>query len=109
MKTTLIAGTIAVFAACISVSAAVASPVSDIRDNAAAAASNAHIYQWKRVELEVVRIADAEKKVQLSQSSKSDALSSAVRDLRAAQAAHDADRTEAAAAAVLAATDTLSK
>ncbi|BDI31019.1 hypothetical protein CCAX7_30700 [Capsulimonas corticalis] len=109
MKTTIIAATVAAFAACVSVSAAIASPVSDIRDNAAAAASNAHIYQWKRVQLEVVRIADAEKKVQAAQSVKSETLSSAVRELRAAQFAHDADRTEAAAAQVLAATDALSK
>ena len=70
-----------------------------IEGNADAARANAHIYQWKRVNVEVDRIV-AEEHALESAGTADASLRSAVLSLRSARQAHDSDATVRAAAAV---------
>lgn len=82
-------------------------PLRIIRENAADALKNAKAYQWKRVALEVQRIAAAERDLhgvlhdEDAWAAETSRLHEAVKALRAASAAHDADRTQEAIPPVL--------
>jgi hypothetical protein len=78
------------------------SPVPTLRvilGNADAARANAGIYQWKRVNVEVDRIAAAEHTLE-SAGAADAALRTAVLSLRSARQAHDSDATAHAATTV---------
>lgn len=82
-----------------------------LRQNAADAAENARIYQWKRVNREVDRIAADAHKVSSSPSADvirhGEALQRAVRDLRSARFHRDADAVVEASRRVISECDAL--
>jgi 23S rRNA G2445 N2-methylase RlmL len=76
--------------------------ISAIRENALAVQQNAAIYQWKRVNLEVDRIASVDIKIQATMGSDTDAiaLNTAIHSLRKARLDHNSEAAVDAAKSV---------